>query len=120
MLTSFKSLLFLIFILLFNSKSYSQYTPFFENYALTEFNAGNQNWDISSSENGKVYFANDKGLVEYDGLIWDFYELPNKTIIRSVLAYENLIYTGASKDSRDWNDFQKGLKHLVKYMMLWV
>lgn len=108
MLTSVKPILLFIFILLFNSEAYAQYTPFFENYALTEFNAGNQNWGISSAENGKIYFANDKGLVEYDGLIWDFYQLPNKTIIRSVLAYEDLIYTGSYEEFGYWKENTKG------------
>mgnify|MGYP003627626234 FL=1 len=108
MLTSFKSILLLIFILLSSSKIYSQYTPFFENYALTEFNAGNQNWGISLAENGKIYVANDKGLMEFDGLKWQFFQLPNKTIIRSVLAYDNLIYTGSYEEFGYWKKNQKG------------
>ncbi len=108
MLMSFKNTLVLIFIFFIYSKLNAQYTPFFQNYALTEYNAGNQNWGVSLAENGKLYVANDKGLVEFDGMKWNFYQLPNKTIIRSVLAYKNKIYTGSYKEFGFWKKNNKG------------
>ncbi|TGV02164.1 helix-turn-helix and ligand-binding sensor domain-containing protein [Flavivirga rizhaonensis] len=86
----------------------AQYIPYFKNYALTEYNAGNQNWDVSKAHNGKLYVANDKGLVEFDGLKWNFYQLPNKTIIRSVLAHKNVIYTGSYEEFGYWKKNSKG------------
>tara|TARA_R110002049_G_scaffold72237_1_gene186337 strand:- start:1517 stop:4315 length:2799 start_codon:yes stop_codon:yes gene_type:complete len=99
--------LILIFALSFNHIR-AQYTPFFQNYSLTEFNAGNQNWGVSVADNGKLYVANDKGLVEFDGLKWSFFQLPNKTTIRSVLAYKDLIYTGSYEEFGYWKKNQKG------------
>lgn len=86
----------------------AQYTPYFQNYSLSEYNAGNQNWDVSKAENGKLYVANNNGLLEYDGLKWVFKELPNKTTIRSVLAYNDLIYTGSYEEFGYWKTDTKG------------
>ncbi|WOD45181.1 helix-turn-helix and ligand-binding sensor domain-containing protein [Hwangdonia lutea] len=105
----YKSIFFLILIVLCFNASYAQYAPFFQNYTLTEFNAGNQNWDISFADNGKLYVANDKGLLEFDGLKWNFYQLPNKTIIRSVMAYNNVIYTGSYEEFGYWKKNKKGV-----------
>ncbi len=108
-LVKFKSAFFLILIVLFFNNSYAQYAPFFQNYTLTEFNAGNQNWGISFADNGKLYVANDKGLLEFDGLKWNFYQLPNKTIIRSVMAYNGVIYTGSYEEFGYWTKNKKGV-----------
>ncbi|MGJ8734871.1 MAG: helix-turn-helix and ligand-binding sensor domain-containing protein, partial [Cellulophaga sp.] len=86
----------------------AQYTPYFKNYVLSEYNAGNQNWGVSRAENGKLYVANNNGLLEYDGLKWDFKELPNKTTIRSVLAYKDRIYTGSYEEFGYWTKDSKG------------
>jgi hypothetical protein len=37
----------------------AQYTPYVQNYSLSEYNAGNKNWDVSKAENGTLYLAND-------------------------------------------------------------
>ena len=83
---------------------HAQYTPYFQNFSLSEYNAGNQNWGVSRAENGMFYAANNNGLLEYDGLKWNFMELPNKTTIRSVLAYNDLVYTGSYEEFGYWNN----------------
>ncbi|MDO5969428.1 transcriptional regulator [Flavivirga aquimarina] len=105
----FKNIFPFVFIILLIGKLNAQYTPFFQNYSLAEFNVGNQNWDVSVAKNGKLYVANDKGLVEFDGLKWRFYQLPNKTIIRSVLAYKDVIYTGSYEEFGYWKKNKKGV-----------
>ncbi len=88
--------------------SYSQYTPFFQNYTLTEFGAGNKNWGMSMAKTGELYVANDKGLIEFDGVKWDFYQLPNKTIIRSVLAHNGVVFTGSYEEFGYWKRNSNG------------
>jgi len=102
------NLFILLVIFLTPLASDAQYAPYFQNYSLSEYNAGNQNWDVSKAENGKIYIANNNGLLEYDGLKWDFKELPNKTIIRSVLAHNDLIYTGSYEEFGYWKKNSKG------------
>ncbi|WP_338357772.1 helix-turn-helix and ligand-binding sensor domain-containing protein [Yeosuana marina] len=100
------ALFFLVFLSL---KVEAQYTPFFQNFSLSEYNAGNQNWGVSRADNGKLYVANNNGLLEYDGLKWNFIQLPNKTTIRSVLAYKGLIYTGSYEEFGYWKENSKGV-----------
>ncbi|MDG5491320.1 LuxR C-terminal-related transcriptional regulator [Psychroserpens sp. SPM9] len=97
-----------LLVLLTSSRLVAQYSPYFENYSLSEYNAGNQNWDVSRADNGKVYVANNKGLLEYDGLKWNFYELPNKTTLRSVMAIDNRVYTGSYEEFGFWKSDDKG------------
>lgn len=91
-----------LFIFFINANLLAQFTPYFQNHVLSEYNAGNQNWDVSKSENGKVYVANNKGLLEYDGLKWNFKELPNRTTIRSVFAFNHKIYIGSYEEFGFW------------------
>lgn len=97
-----KSLIFLLFLFVFSSDCYSQFAPSIHNYTLAEYKAGNQNWDVSRADNGKVYVANNSGLLEYDALVWKFYQLPNKTIVRSVLAVDDVVYTGSYEEFGYW------------------
>src|SRR6476660_7053740 len=58
--------------------------PCIVNYSRQAYNGGSQNWDIAQDKNGIVYFANNQGLLSFDGTFWRKYPLPNKTIVRSV------------------------------------
>lgn len=100
--------LLLLFVLLITSHTLAQYSPYFENYAVSEYNAGNQNWGITKGEDGKVYVANNNGLLVYDGIIWQLHQLPNKTTIRSVLAHKDKIYTGSYQEFGYWQKNSKG------------
>ncbi|MCX2679304.1 LuxR C-terminal-related transcriptional regulator [Galbibacter sp. EGI 63066] len=97
----------LLFLLSINNIS-AQYFPYFQNYSLGAYNAGNQNWDVSRSDNGKLYVANNNGLLEYDRLKWGFFELPNKTTIRSVSAIGDKVYTGSYEEFGYWSYNPKG------------
>lgn len=101
------SILFIVLLLLAQS-SFAQFVPFFQNYSLSEYHAGNQNWGISRADNGMLYVANNNGLLQYDGIAWDFVELPNKTTIRSVLAYKDLIFAGSYEEFGYWKKDSKG------------
>ncbi|WP_458628789.1 ligand-binding sensor domain-containing protein [Winogradskyella sp. PC D3.3] len=93
---------FLLLLFIFTLNGYSQFSPSIHNYTLAEYKAGNQNWDISRADNGKVYVANNSGLLEYDALVWKFHQLPNKTIVRSVLAVDDVVYTGSYEEFGYW------------------
>jgi ligand-binding sensor domain-containing protein/DNA-binding CsgD family transcriptional regulator len=69
------------------------------NYTKSNYKAGLQNWDIKQDKTGIVYFANNEGLLSFDGRYWNNYPLPNKTIVRSVeISEDNLIYTGGQDE----------------------
>lgn len=78
-------------------------------------NAGNQNWMISQDSNRYMYFANNEGLLEYNGTAWTLYPSPNETIIRSVHAVNKKIYTGCYMEFGFWERQADGL---LKYTSL--
>ncbi|WP_411766548.1 LuxR C-terminal-related transcriptional regulator [Winogradskyella sp. A3E31] len=107
--------LLLIFLFISSGHCFAQFSPGIKNYDLGEYRAANQNWDVTRAENGKVYVANNNGLLEYDAKGWRFYQLPNKTTLRSVLALGNRVYTGSYEEFGYW---QKNEKGLLKYSSL--
>lgn len=69
--------------------------PTIVNYSRQAYNAGNQNWNIGQDNNGLMYFANNKGLLVFDGTTWRTYPLPGGTIVRSLaIGDSNKIYVG--------------------------
>ena len=58
--------------------------PAIKNYSRTDYNAAPEIWDINQDKNGILYFANDEGLLTFDGSYWKTYQMPNKAAIRSI------------------------------------
>ena len=94
-----KTKLYILFILLTTSL-FSQELPPIVKYSPTNYGAGNQNWMISQDQQHYVYFANNDGLLEFNGSTWELYASPNETIVRSVKVIGNKVYTGSFKQSR--------------------
>ncbi len=93
----------LFFVLIFISlKTYSQNTiglPDVINFNKQAYKAGLQNWDIKQDKNGIVYLANNEGLLSFDGINWNLYSLPNKTIVRSVeIGKDSKVYVGGQDE----------------------
>ena len=95
-------------------------TPDVKNYPRTIYNAGSQNWDIVQAENGKMYFANNNGLLEFDGIHWNLYNLPNNSVVRSLFqTTDHRIYAGGFNEFGYFSSGDKGdleyhsLTHLI-------
>ncbi|GAB4027129.1 ligand-binding sensor domain-containing protein [Spirosoma gilvum] len=73
-------------------------------YTRQQYGAYNQNWGVAQNERTRLmYFANSKGLLEFDGSNWRVYELPRKQQVRSVaIDQEGRIYTGALGEFGYW------------------
>lgn len=56
------------------------------NFSRQVYGAGSQNWAVSQDAAGRMYFANRDGLLRYDGVRWNLYQLPNYTTVRCVFA----------------------------------
>lgn len=65
------------------------------NYERSSYQAGSQNWMIAQDKNGWMYFANSKGLLEFDGVYWNLYPVDNK-VVRSLKIIGERIYIGAN------------------------
>jgi ligand-binding sensor domain-containing protein/DNA-binding CsgD family transcriptional regulator len=63
--------------------------PLIRNFKQTDFRAGSQTWEIDQDTGGRMYFANNEGLLTFDGSYWKLYPLPNKTIMRSVVTHKS-------------------------------
>lgn len=115
-----KAFIFLFFVLTLSLDCYSQFSPSIHNYSIAEYHAGNQNWGLGRSDDGKVYVANNVGLLEYDGISWKLFQLPNQTTVRSVFAYNDFIFTGSFEEFGYWKKDEYGqlkytsLSNLIK------
>lgn len=70
-------------------------TPFIRNYKRSEYKAGQQTWSIEQGNNGLMYFANNDGLLEFDGINWKIFPLPDNGFIRAIKNGENnILYAG--------------------------
>ena len=73
--------------------------PQIRSYSRHDYHASAQNWDIERNSYNFMYFANNDGLLEFDGSRWKLYTLPNRSIIRCVRIDENdRIYLGQQND----------------------
>src|ERR1700740_492471 len=73
--------------------------PAIKNYTNTDYQAGAEIWDACQAHNGMLYFANDEGLLSFDGNYWKVYPLPNKAAIRSLtIDAAGRIYCGGQDE----------------------
>lgn len=96
-----------IFSLLF-LPAWGQEIPPMISFDSNSYGAGNQNWMITQASNHNLYIANSSGLLEYNGAEWNLYPMPNQTVVRSVEAVGELIFTGAYMDVGYWKEDQYG------------
>lgn len=87
---------------------FSQQLPPIVKYSKDIYNAGIQNWMISQDNHRFMYFANNEGLLEFNGSKWILNPSPNETIIRSVKCINNKIYTGAFMEFGYWQRATNG------------
>ena len=83
--------------------------PMVKNYTKSDYKAGLQNWDIEQDRFGRMYFANNNGLLIFDGASWKIKYVKNKTIIRSILIDEDRIYVGSQGDLGYFEPNEKGI-----------
>nr|WP_294925328.1 triple tyrosine motif-containing protein [uncultured Flavobacterium sp.] len=73
--------------------------PDLKNYKRTEYKGGTQNWSIDQDKNGNVYFANNSGLIQFDGSTWRTYSLPNSEPIKSLkIDSSGKIFVGGNNE----------------------
>lgn len=94
--------------------------PPLQNFSAFEYQAASKNWGLATNEHGELFVANNSGLLHFDGEVWQLYELPNKTVIRSVLYRQGKIYTGSYEEFGYWTPNDLGtleytsLTHLIR------
>ena len=98
--TKFFQILFFGFITL--QLSAQELLPFVENYSKSNYQGDNQIWNVVQGKDDAMYFANNYYLLRYDGVKWEKYTLPNKTIIRSIMVEGDRIYSGSYQEFGYW------------------
>ncbi len=80
-------------------------------YPRSECKAKSQNWDIACDNNGSVFFANNDGLLEYDGFKWHLHTHPSAMNTHS-LYYdkdEKRLYAGYFEEFGYWQRDEFGV-----------
>jgi len=79
-----------LFLLLLPVASYSQETfrgtPYIRNFHKSDYKADTQNWGISQDKRGFIYFANNDGLLSFDGVEWNLTRVSESSPLRSILV----------------------------------
>ena len=101
---------------LVGSLSYASH-PLVRNFTKKMLNAGAQNWDIVQTKSDWMYFANNSGMLEFDGDRWTVFPVPNYSNVRSLLydSVQNRIYAGAFNE---FGYYERSFSGLVSYVSL--
>jgi len=94
-----------LFFLFMMCHSYLFATPGFylKNYTKQEYQAASQNWSVAQDASGYLYFANNIGLLEFDGITWTLYPAPEGAITRAVaIDKQNRIFTAGYRELGYW------------------
>ncbi len=68
---------------------------FVKSYLPKEYQAATQNWDIVQDSSGMMYFANNEGVLQFDGTYWRVFPTTNKSTVRAVaIDKQGIIYAG--------------------------
>ncbi len=111
----------LLLMLIANCSLFGQFKgiglPNIRNYTKTEYHSGTQNWDIDQDANGNMYFANNNGLLQFDGSTWRTYGIPGSKNIRSVKVDSDSgkIYVGGYNE---FGYFQSDEMGILQYSSL--
>ncbi|RVT75727.1 regulator [Flavobacterium sufflavum] len=110
----------IIIIVLLSSNLFSQEKkiglPEIKNYSRIDYKGDTQNWEINQDKRGNLYFANNKGLFQFDGSSWRKYSLPNSGLIRSFKIDESgKIFVGGNAE---FGYFKPDSKGKMKYYSL--
>lgn len=91
--------LFLLLLMSIGTISAFSNHPMVRNFARNNYKAGTQNWAITQYTSNWMYFANNAGLLEFDGKDWSIFPINNRTNVRSVLCTpDGRIYAGATNE----------------------
>ncbi len=94
--------------ILFSLVCSAQQLPPIVKYSKDIYNAGIQNWMISQDNHRFMYFANNDGMLEFNGSKWILNPSPNETIIRAVKCINDKVYTGAFMEFGYWQRASNG------------
>jgi ligand-binding sensor domain-containing protein/DNA-binding CsgD family transcriptional regulator len=100
---------YLLLLLLPLAALNAQEVPRIVSFNKNQYGAYNQNWGITQTREGLMYFANAAGLLEFDGENWRTYPLPDKQVLRSVATDgKGKIFGGGYGEFGYWEADRRG------------
>lgn len=113
----YRTLILYVFISCLQSYIYSQdFTPVVRQFSKQDYGASNQNWAVSQDSEGLLYFGNNQGLLQFDGLNWELYRMPENKLVRSIFIDENdKIFVGSFEE---FGYFKKNIYGKLEYESL--
>lgn len=76
----------------------SRFMPLVTNFNNNDYHAQLQNWCVAIDDDCILYIGNNEGLLTFDGYTWECIQLPGKTILRSLLYDDGILYAGTFED----------------------
>ncbi|MEH6681845.1 MAG: triple tyrosine motif-containing protein [Sediminicola sp.] len=94
--------------------------PKVDNFKKSAYNGGTQNWGIDQDLNGNVYFANNNGLLQFDGTTWRTYRMTNSRSVRAVRvdSVSGRIYVGGYSEFGYFESTSKGALRYISLLPL--
>jgi len=104
--------------------------PYLTNWLPKDYGAHAQNWAIAQDDRGVMYFGNNSGVLEFDGVSWRLLEFGNNSFARSLaIADDGKLYVGGKgefgyfapvhesvKDGKAKKTFKRPFVSLLKYL----
>lgn len=88
--------LLILFVVVFQASSQEAARPFLRNFPPSEYRGNQQNWAVVQDKRGIMYFGNNDGVLEFDGVSWRLTKLP---IVRTVaIDSSGILYVGLEND----------------------
>lgn len=78
----------------------SAFNPIVRNFSKDTYKGGTQTWEIVQGAGGVMYFANNSGVLEFDGREWTLMRLNNYSSVRSLYydRSEPALYAGGTNE----------------------
>ncbi len=72
--------------------------PIVTAFSTRDYKGEAQNWQCTQDDAGVMYFANNAGMMSFDGYTWDSQSVPGYSMVRSVRSEYDRIYVGAFEE----------------------
>lgn len=90
--------------------------PLVRNFQRDTYKAGTQNWAIVQDESNSMYFANNNGLLKFDGKNWATFPIKNGTNVRSLVHTKDGRFYASTFN--DFGYYQKNENGQLEYFSL--
>lgn len=94
--------------------------PMVKNHQATDYDGELQNWCGTQLKSGVMCFANNNGVLTFDGYTWQNFKMSGSHIVRSVLAQGDTIFAGSFQEfgyfvkNREGNRTYRSLSAQIK------